>query len=113
MNQEINPSIIFEEDIEPYLKFFAKTDQAIIVDKFKNNLTVVASHRQLITNLEKKNNIKNYKIYISKDINGHIVYNYKIIGGVSLQKIGIDLLKQNGYRSDIVSRAYSLVQHKV
>lgn len=39
-NHEIPEKFLFEEDILPYLKFFTKSDQGIIFDKYQNNLTV-------------------------------------------------------------------------
>ncbi|MDR2401867.1 MAG: hypothetical protein LBD32_00120, partial [Cytophagales bacterium] len=79
-------------------------------DKFQNNLTIVSTHRSLITTLEKKENVKNYRVYITKDQNNNILYNYKIIKGVSIQRISIDLLRQNGYKNEIIYKASKMVE---
>ncbi len=76
-----------------------------INDKFKNNLTILSTHKHLTTTLDKKNNVKNYRVYITRDPDNKIIYNYKIISGVSTQKIGIDILRQNGYKDEIIYKA--------
>ena len=80
-------------------------------DKFKNNLMIVSTHRSLITTLDKKKNVKNYRVYVTRDQNDKIIYNYKIIKGVSTQRISIDLLRQNGYKNEIVYKASKMVEN--
>ena len=79
-----------------------------INDKFKNNLTVLSTHKYLTTTLDSNKNVKNYRVYITKDPNDKIIYNYKIISGVSTQRIGIDILRQNGYKDEIIYKALKI-----
>ena len=50
-------------------------------------------------------NYKAYKIPISRNNEGDIVYNYKLEPGVSDQFIALELLKTKGFDKNIVSRA--------
>lgn len=83
----------------------------MLSDRFNNNLTIVSTHRSLVTTLEKKKNVKNYHVYITKDENDKIIYNYKIIRGTSMQRISIDLLRQNGYRNEIIYKASKMASN--
>lgn len=38
-NGEVPPKVDFETDVEPYLKFFPKVDQKVLIDLYRDNLT--------------------------------------------------------------------------
>jgi len=58
------------------------------LDSFKNNISMITTHNNKLTHLEKKNYSKNYKMKIDND------YTYKLVKGVSNDFLGIKLLKE-------------------
>ena len=64
--------------------------------------------------LEEKNydlGFRNYKVYISRDEKGNIVYSFKVIPGKSVQVIAIDVLREQGYKSSILDKAKFIIEH--
>ena len=57
------------------------------LSQFKNNVCLITSHYSHLTHLEKEGKYKNYKIPISRDKHNNIIYNYKLMHGVSNQYI--------------------------
>ncbi len=73
--------------------------------ELKNSMNIVTTHFNYLTKLESSGNYKAYKIPISRNNEGDIVYNYKLEPGVSDQFIALELLKTKGFDKNIVSRA--------
>ena len=59
----------------------------------------------------KKLKFKNYKIPISRDSDNNIVYNYKLVPGVSNQFIALELLEKKGFDLDIVNEAKNICKN--
>lgn len=81
---------------------------------FKNNLSIVTTHYPIMTLLEEKNfnlGFRNYKVYITKNKNGKIIFTYKIIPGKSKQNIAIDILSQQGYKNEILRNANNIINN--
>ncbi len=58
------------------------------LNSFKNNISMITTHNNKLTQLEKKNYSTNYKMKIDND------YTYKLVNGVSNDFLGIKLLKE-------------------
>jgi hypothetical protein len=58
------------------------------LNSFKNNISMITTHNNKLTQLEKKNYSTNYKMKIDND------YTYKLVKGVSNDFLGIKLLKE-------------------
>ena len=63
-----------------------------------------------MTRLTDTGDYKAYKIPISRNENGDIVYDYKLLPGVSDQFIALELLKTKGFDKGIVSRAQEVCE---
>ena len=64
------------------------------INNFKNNITVVTTHYNKLTKLEKKYNFINYKFKINRDKNKNIIFTYKLLKGISRDKIALELLSK-------------------
>ena len=73
--------------------------------ELKNSMNIITTHFNYLTKLSETGNYKAYKIPISRNTDGDIVYNYKLEPGVSDQFIALELLKTKGFDKTIVSRA--------
>jgi DNA mismatch repair ATPase MutS len=58
------------------------------LNSFKNNISLITTHNNKLTQLEKKNYSTNYKMKIDED------YTYKLVKGVSNDFLGIKILKE-------------------
>ena len=58
--------------------------------------------------MEKEGKFRNYKIPISRDKNNKIIYNYKLLRGVSNQFIALELLEKKGFDKDIIRKAQKI-----
>ena len=74
----------------------------------KNNVCIITSHYSHLTHLEKEGKFRNYKIPISRDKNNNIIYNYKLLAGVSNQYIALELLERKGFDKEIVRKAQQI-----
>jgi DNA mismatch repair ATPase MutS len=71
--------------------------------QYKNASVIFTTHYNYLTNLSKEN-FDNYKIdAIIK--NNNITFPYKISKGISTQYIALELLKKNGFDSEIIEEA--------
>jgi DNA mismatch repair ATPase MutS len=61
------------------------------LNKFKNNISLITTHNNKITKLEKNNRSVNYKMVIDK--NDTNIYTYKLVKGISNDFLGMDILK--------------------
>jgi len=78
------------------------------LSKYKNNICLITSHYSYLTNLEKEGKFKNYKIPISRDKANNIVYNYKLVQGISNQFIALELLEKKGFDKEIIKKAQKI-----
>ena len=83
------------------------------LSSFKNSICLITSHYSYLTNMEKEGKFKNYKIPISRDKDNKIVYNYKLMPGVSNQFIALELLEKKGFDKDIIRKAQKINQELV
>jgi len=75
---------------------------AKFLSEFENSISIITTHFNYLTNLEKDTNkFYNYKTLVKKK-DGNILYPYKIKKGISKQNIALDLLKQKGFDDKIV-----------
>ena len=84
-----------------------------IADKlgsFTNSVCIITSHYSYLTNMEKEGKFKNYKIPISRDRENKIIYNYKLIPGISNQFIALELLEKKGFDKEIIRKAQKVNQ---
>lgn len=72
---------------------------------YDNNMTLITTHYNKLSKLEKTNKFVNYKFEIQRDDNNDIIYNYKIKKGVSNQNIALELLKKNNFDETIIKDA--------
>ena len=70
----------------------------------KNSLTIITTHFNYLTKLEKTKMFKNYKFEVEK-IDKQIIKSYKIKEGVSKQYLALDLLEKNGYNPEMIKEA--------
>lgn len=82
--------------------------------KYPNTMSIIATHYPIMMLLEEKNydlGFRNYKVYISRDKKGNIVYSFKVIPGKSVQVIVIDVLRERGYKSNILDKVKFIIEH--
>ena len=73
-------------------------------------MNIITTHFNYLTRLTDTGNYKAYKIPISQNENGDIVYDCKLLPGVSDQFIALELLKTKGFDKGIVSRAQEVCE---
>ena len=76
--------------------------------ELKNSMNIITTHFNYLTKLADSGNYKAYKIPITRNKENDIVYEYKLMPGVSDQFIALELLKTKGFDKNIVSRAQEL-----
>lgn len=77
---------------------------------FENSICMIATHFNLLTRLEAdSNSFTNYKVYVIKKDGGQIDYPYKIERGISDQNVVFDILKNEGFGSNIINEAQQLI----
>lgn len=62
--------------------------------KFKNNITLLTTHYNELSKLEKTNRFSNYRFIIKRDTNKNIIFTYKLTKGVSKDKIALELFSK-------------------
>lgn len=83
--------------------------------KYRNSLTIVATHYPMIMLLEEKKHeygFRNYKVFISRDPEKNdIIYHFKIVPGRATQSIAIDILEKYGYDPELLFRARDIIKN--
>ena len=81
---------------------------------YKNSMNLIATHFMVLTELEAETNglFTNKKVRINRDEAGMIKYPYKLEDGITNQAIALELLEQEGFDSDILKDAYSVMDRK-
>jgi len=84
------------------------------VASFKNSIAIIATHYPELTTLEEDTNglINNYKVSVDRDLNGKIIFHYRLERGVTSQDIALELLQDSGFDSDILLDAYNVLNIK-
>jgi DNA mismatch repair protein MSH6 len=72
-----------------------------------NTLVFFTTHYTYLSKLEKQSQFRNYRMNVIKN-NDIIQYPYKLERGISKQNIALELLKLNGFDSDIIDHALIL-----
>ena len=72
-----------------------------------NTLVFFTTHYTYLSKLEKQSFFRNYRMNVIKN-NDIIQYPYKLERGISKQYIALELLKLNGFDSDIIDHALTL-----
>ncbi len=80
------------------------------LSSFDNSVCIITSHYSYLTNMEKEGKFVNYKIPISRDENNNIIYNYKLMPGISNQFIALELLEKKGFDKEIIRKAQKVNQ---
>lgn len=75
------------------------------LSSFDNSICIITSHYSYLTNMEKEGKFVNYKIPISRDEKNNIIYNYKLMPGISNQFIALELLEKKGFDKEIIRKA--------
>ena len=77
------------------------------IGKYNNSISMITTHYNYLTKLEKTGLFKNYKIVVEKE-NNKIKYPYKIEDGASKQHIALELLYNKGFDKEIINRAIDI-----
>ncbi len=79
---------------------------------FANGITIVATHFEQLTKLEAlpQCSYKNYKVSVTINKDSSLTYPFKIESGISKQHIAIDVLRSEGYETDILREAEELLR---
>lgn len=77
---------------------------------YDKSLFIVTTHYTKLSNLEKesKGRIKNYKFEVDRDVSNNILFNYKLKKGFSEQFIALELLNNNQFDKDIITKAIEI-----
>lgn len=80
----------------------------------QNCVTVVATHFEHLTKLEAlpECSYKNYKVTVRINEDATLTYPFKLEPGVSDQHIAIDVLRSQGYESEILQEAESILRQQ-
>ncbi|MFI5333043.1 MAG: hypothetical protein ACHQVS_02995 [Candidatus Babeliales bacterium] len=80
--------------------------------KFKNNMSIIATHFPLLTNLANDTSyFTNYKVTVHVAPDGTITYPFKLEQGISNQHVAIDILKAEGFDNQILTDALNLIRN--
>lgn len=80
--------------------------------EFENNLLIITTHFNKLTNLGKKHPDKftNMKFSVGDIKDGSFMKSYKIMKGTNDQNIAVDLLEQKGYNKQIIKKMRKLIK---
>lgn len=73
-------------------------------NSMKRSLSIITTHFDSLTEL-KLDRFENYKVVIKRNDDDDIIFLYKVVKGVSNQKIAIELLRKKGFDSNIIEKA--------
>jgi len=75
---------------------------------YKNSNTLITTHFNKLTKLEKTSTFTPYRMPITRDKRNEIMFTYKLEHGVSEQFIALELLKNKGFDTKLVNRAIDI-----
>ena len=75
--------------------------------------TIIATHYHTPSTLEKEtSNFMNYKVSVVCHPDGSISYPFTLERGISDQHIAIDILRLDGFSSEILDTAYAMINER-
>jgi DNA mismatch repair protein MutS len=81
------------------------------IGQYPNNISIVATHFPLLTNLEGEiSAFANYKVSVEVDDKKGIYYPFKLEHGSSTQHVALDILRQEGYDCTILAEATEILK---
>jgi DNA mismatch repair ATPase MutS len=81
--------------------------------KNTNSICMIATHFTKLTELQKDtNSYANYKVSVVKNDDGSLTYPYLLQHGITNQRIALDILRENGFDSELVKEAQALVNNR-
>ncbi len=72
-----------------------------------NAFIVLTTHYDYLTKLEDESKFKNFQMSV-RNVDGKIIFPYKITTGISKQYIALELLNENGFDESIIKESLSL-----
>jgi DNA mismatch repair protein MutS len=80
--------------------------------KNTNSICMIATHFTKLTELQKDtNSYTNYKVSVVKNDDGSLTYPYLLQHGITNQRIALDILRENGFDSELVKEAQALMNN--
>ncbi len=80
--------------------------------KQSNSILILATHFQKLKELESTTTlVKNYQVRVVRYEDGSFSYPFKLEEGAADQNVAIDILKQEGFSSSILDKAYQILQN--
>jgi DNA mismatch repair ATPase MutS len=81
------------------------------IGQYPNNISIVATHFPLLTNLEGEiDAFANYKVSVEVDDKKGIYYPFKLEHGSSTQHVALNILRQEGYDCTILAEATEILK---
>lgn len=81
--------------------------------KFDRSIAIVATHFPLLTNLENASKaFTNYRVRVNKTDDGKLHYPFMIERGISDQNVALDMLRLEGFKSDILKEAEGILKDR-
>ncbi len=81
-----------------------------ISSKQKNSILILATHFQKLKKLEDVTSlVKNYQVRVVRYEDGSFSYPFKLEEGAADQNVALDILKQEGFSSSILDKAYEIL----
>lgn len=78
--------------------------------KQSGNITILATHFPLLTELEAQGNFSNYRVTAKIDDAGNVVYPFLLEPGISGQSVALDIVRQEGFSQEILDEAQSMLK---
>lgn len=76
-----------------------------------NGITIIATHFDLLTKIETNQSCsyKNYKVSVTINNDGSLSYPFTISEGIARQNIALDILRNEGYSGEIITRTANIL----
>ena len=80
------------------------------VASFANTMSITTTHYSDLEYLEKDTQgaVVNYMVQIQRDPENNILFDYKVVPGVSREYIALELLQKNGFDEDLIETAMAI-----
>ncbi len=79
------------------------------LSKLNNSICLIATHYPKLTELEKNSTYKNYQVKVVKNPDGTLTYPHKLEEGKVSQNIALDILRLEGFSSEMLDEAYKIL----
>ena len=81
------------------------------LDKYTNNISIIATHYHLLTRLENESiHYRNYHVSVNHAPDGKLIYPFLLERGISHQHVALDILRNEGFNGSVVERAQAIVR---